>query len=70
MATQYNISGHSDLFDGFEFYDVSQTFEFRNKGYIIVVPAQTESTIIHNVVNKLYQHYEKYRRLFIKNYAG
>lgn len=31
MATQYDLNWRTDLFDGWDFYDVSQCYEFRKK---------------------------------------
>lgn len=32
MATQYDISWREDLFDGWDFYDISQSCEFTRGG--------------------------------------
>ena len=42
MMTQYDLPWREDLFSDFDFYDVSQAFEFRRAGYEIVVPYQKE----------------------------
>ncbi len=40
IATQYDIPWREDLFEGDDFLDLSQSFEFRKKGYEVVVPHQ------------------------------
>ena len=37
-----------DLFDGWDFYDISQCQEFRRTGYKVVVPKQEEAWCIHD----------------------
>ena len=36
MATQYDVPWREDLFDGFDFYDVSQSFEFKKQDIQLV----------------------------------
>lgn len=69
MATQVDIPWREDLFDGWDFYDVSQSLEMRKKEYRIVVPVQHQAWYIHDdkVVMQLWN-YNKYRRIFIKEY--
>lgn len=69
MATQYDIPWREDLFDGWDFYDISQSFEMRKKGYHVVVPVQNNAWYIHDdkVVVQLWN-YNKYRRIFMKEY--
>ena len=38
IATQYDIKWREDLFDGWHFYDVSQSMEFIKNNYYVVVP--------------------------------
>ena len=48
IATQYDICWREDLFDGWDYYDVSQCGEFKKKGYRIVVAGQPDkSWVIH-----------------------
>lgn len=37
MVTSYEIPWREDLFDDWDFYDVSQSFEFKRAGYKVVV---------------------------------
>jgi hypothetical protein len=68
MITQYDIPWREDLFKAWDFYDASQSFEFRNKGHLIVVPYQEEAWCLHDCgVSKL-QSYEENRLIFVKEY--
>ncbi|ABS21267.1 MULTISPECIES: glycosyltransferase family protein [Bacillus cereus group] len=68
MATQYDIPWREDLFDGFHFYDVSQSFEFRKAGYTVGVPVQRDAWCIHYHIDLNLDHYEKYRKIFVEHY--
>lgn len=48
IATQYDLPWREDLFKGWDFYDVSQSFEFRRAGYKVVVPGQETDWYIHD----------------------
>ncbi|MBQ6886540.1 MAG: glycosyltransferase family protein [Lachnospiraceae bacterium] len=69
MATQYDVSWREDLFDGWDFYDISQSCEMRKKGYRIVVPMQNCSWYLHDdkPILQLWN-YNKYRKIFMENY--
>jgi hypothetical protein len=68
MITQYDLPWREDLFEGWDSYDSSQSFEFRNKGHLIVVPHQEEAWCLHDCgVSKL-QSYEENRLKFVKEY--
>ncbi len=49
IATQYDIPWREDLFTGWDYYDVSQSFEFRRRGYRIVVPYQRQIWCWHDM---------------------
>lgn len=70
MATQYDIPWREDLFDGFHFYDISQSLEFIKKGYKVGIPIQNDFWVTHFTGE--YQLnislYEKYRQIFLENY--
>ena len=38
IATQYDVKWREDIFDGWDFYDISQSEEFHRAGYKVVVP--------------------------------
>lgn len=69
MATQYDVPWREDLFDGWDFYDISQSFEMRKKGYRLVVPVhhffwhQHDDKPILSLWN-----YNKYRKRFLEEY--
>ena len=69
MATSYDIPWRTDLLEGWDFYDVSQSFEFRKKGYKIVVPVQKCPWCLHDdgVILNLWN-YDKNRRICMKEY--
>lgn len=52
MATQYDLSWRADLFHGWHFYDISQSREFINAGYKVVIPYQQEPWVIHDCGRK------------------
>lgn len=68
MATCIDIPWREDLFDGWDFYDVSQSFEFIKAGYRVVVPEQNCPWCTHDdgVLNLL--NYDKYRKICMKEY--
>ena len=52
MATQYDLPWRADLFHGWHFYDISQSREFINAGYKVVIPYQQEPWVIHDCGRK------------------
>ena len=69
MATRTDIRWREDLFDGFDFYDISQSFEYRQAGWKVIVPEQKYPWCIHDDGNMLSLfHYNHYRKIFIRNY--
>lgn len=68
IATQYDIPWREDIFQKWDFYDVSQSFEFRRAGYKVVVPGQDPEWYIHDcgVVNL--NNYNKEREKFLSAY--
>ena len=47
MVTKDDVPWREDLFDGWDFYDSSQSFEFTRRGYKIVVPEQKKPWCAH-----------------------
>ena len=70
MITQYDLSWREDIFDGWHFYDLSQSIEFLRKGLNIVVPSQQTSWCIHDCgyVNASNE-FEEYRNKFLDTYS-
>jgi len=70
MMTQYDIPWRSDIFDGWDFYDVSQSFEFRRAGYKIAVPFQEKPWVLHDCGFLDMSGYNKARKIFLNEYKG
>jgi hypothetical protein len=77
MATQYDVSWREDLFNGFDFYDISQSLEFKKYGHLVGVPNQHTPWCKHGFGVPIgdirdwsakAQSYERNRRIFIENY--
>lgn len=70
MITQYDLSWREDIFDGWDFYDLSQSVEFLRKGLKVVVPSQQTAWCIHDCgsVNTSNE-FEQYRNKFLDNYS-
>lgn len=69
MATQYDIPWREDIFTHWDFYDISQSFEFRNHGYKIAVPQMSTPWCIHDNGFLNLDHYFDERNLFVKTYG-
>ena len=48
LATSKDIDWREDLFDGWHYYDISQSFEFHRQGYKVVIPRPQMIWILHN----------------------
>ncbi len=69
MATQYDIEWREDIFNGWHFYDMSQSLEFARKGYDVVVPKQEKTWAMHKSgVRFLDESYYKYQKIFLDEY--
>lgn len=68
MATQYDIPWREDLFRGWDFYDISQSMEFRRKGYQVIVPHTDSPWCIHDDGLLNLQNYYAQREIFLKEY--
>ncbi|MGQ7116118.1 glycosyltransferase, partial [Escherichia sp. TWPC-MK] len=52
------------------FYDISQSIEFQNRGYKVVIPKQVEPWCIHDCgLVKISNGYSDYRIKTLKNYS-
>ncbi|MGN0350679.1 MAG: glycosyltransferase family protein [Roseburia sp.] len=69
MATQYDIPWREDLFQDFDFYDASQSFEMKRAGYKVVVPYQETPWVIHDCGFAKLDKYDRNRKIFQKEYA-
>lgn len=68
MMTQYDIPWREDLFDGWDFYDVSQSMEFARQGYRVVVPYQSNPWVLHDDDFLHLTAYHTYRKIFLQEY--
>ena len=70
IATRADIPWREDLFDGFDFYDLSQSFEFRRNGYRTAVVMQSSPWCVHDDAHVLsLYHYNRYRKRFLSQYG-
>lgn len=68
LATQYDVTWREDLFDGWDFYDISQCFEMRRKGYRAAVPYQGQLWCYHDNSYSKTGNYQKYSDKFVDEY--
>lgn len=68
MATQYDVEWREDLFDGWDFYDVSQCMEFLRAGYRVVVPKQEDAWCYHDNSYSRLKKYFVYQQKFATEY--
>ncbi len=68
MASQYDIPWREDIFTGWDYYDVSQSFEFLRSGFKVVVPRQEKPWCFHDDGFLNLDKYFYYRRVLKKNY--
>lgn len=68
IATQYDIPWREDVFDGWDYYDISQCMEFCRIGKRVVVPVQKEPWCCHdNRYSKMSKYYH-YCNKFVEEY--
>lgn len=70
MMTQYDVDWRTDLQTGFDFYDISQSEEFKRAGYLVGVPYQEEAWCFHDCGHRKLEHYEEARKKFCKAYCS
>lgn len=68
MVTSKDISWRDDLFDGWDFYDVSQSFEMLRAGYRVVVPEQRNPWCVHDDGILDLRNYNVYRKKCLDEY--
>lgn len=69
LITQYDVEFREELFQQWDFYDISACYEFRRKGYKVVVPYQEECWIFHNNKASKMTNYDDNREIFAKEYS-
>lgn len=68
LVTSKDMTWREDLFEGWDFYDVSQSFEMERAGYKVVVPEQRLPWCLHDNVITNFRNYDKNRRNCLKEY--
>lgn len=68
MVTQYDISWREDIFDKWDFYDVSQSQEFIRAGYKVVVPSMEKPWCMHDDGFMSLDNYYEERRKLLREY--
>ena len=68
IATQYDVKWREDIFDGWDFYDISQSEEFHRAGYKVVVPYMDKPWCLHDDGILNLGNYDEYRQIFLKEY--
>ncbi len=68
MVTQYDVPWREDLFQGWDYYDASQSVEFWKAGYEVVVPYMDVPWCLHenDVLNMA--NYDIWRKVFVEEY--
>lgn len=70
MATAYDIPLRTDLFEGWDFYDVSTSLEYKRAGYRVVVPMQKCPWVLHDDGKYLsLWDYDRNRHIAMKEYS-
>lgn len=69
LATQVDIRWREDIFDGFDYYDVSQCFEMIRHGYRVAVPYQDTYWVFHDTTFTNMINYDRYCKRFVEEYS-
>jgi hypothetical protein len=62
------VPWREDLFGGWDFYDISQSFEFRRVGYRVVVPNMQRPWCLHDCGFMNLASYDHWRHVFLEEY--
>ena len=68
MMTQYDLPWREDIFDGWDFYDISQSLEMRRNGYSVVIPYQETEWCYHDNGTANLSNYDIERKKIINAY--
>lgn len=70
MITAYDLPFRKDVFDAWDFYDLSTSMEYKKAGYRVVVPSQPQPWCVHDdgTILSVWD-YNKYRKLFLELYG-
>lgn len=69
LMTQYDVEWREEIFEGWDFYDVSQCFEFIRNGYSVAVFHEKEISIMHDCGYSKLANYNDSREKFCREYA-
>lgn len=69
LATQYDLEWREDLGLKWDFYDISQSLEFRRRGYKVVIPYQKEYWCLHDCGCTKLENYEVNRQIILREYS-
>jgi len=69
IATQKDLPWREDIFTGWDFYDISQSMEYRKAGYKVVVPQMKYPWCLHDDGFVNLETYFKWRDVFLKEYG-
>lgn len=68
IATQYDVDWRKDIFDGWDFYDISQCYEMKRNKKKVVVPYQKQFWCYHDNLYSKMLDFDRYRIRFIEEY--
>lgn len=68
LATQYDIPWREDIFQGWDYYDISQCYEFHRKGWKVIVPEQKEYWCYHDNRYSRLTAYDEWQKKFVEEY--
>lgn len=69
IITSQDITWREDLFKDFHYYDISQSIEFKRKGFKVVVPTQKLPWCYHDGKIMNLKTYNTYRKIGLKEYG-
>lgn len=69
LATQYDLPWREDLELGWDFYDISQSLEFRRKGYKVGIPIQVKPWCMHDCGYSKLDRYDDSREKILREYT-
>ena len=69
MITQYDIPWREDIFDGYDFYDISQCMEFQKQQLKVVVPFQEQPWFLHDCKTSDFERYSMDKERFLNEYS-
>ena len=68
ICTQADLNWREDIFDGWDFYDISQCLEMKRNNFICAVPTQSRPWVYHNNTYSKMTNYYHYQNKFACEY--